>query len=152
LKKRKASGAEQPVAAEPVTRGDGSGHGVYLELLGAGGLYSVNYEYRLPTALALRLGFSWWEFCFLDCSEVITVPVSLTGFVGGRNSHLEFGAGVTWVATNESRVFLVPQLGYRYMQPTGGFLFRLMFTPLIDVSADVGIQPFFGISLGTAWR
>jgi len=33
--------------------------------------------------------------------EVVTVPVSLTAFPGEGNHHVEFGAGVTWAATEE---------------------------------------------------
>jgi hypothetical protein len=133
-----------PAATPPASH-----HALYAELFGAGGLYSINYEYH-TRLVALRAGFSWWEFClFGSCDEVVGVPISITALAGSGDEQLEVGAGVTWLAEH---LFVVPELGYRAMSREGGFLFRVTLTPMFGRNDGAWkILPVIGISLGCAW-
>src|SRR5262245_43039769 len=53
-----ASSAEAPSLAEAERP---AANGVFLEGLGAGVLYSLNYERVVADAVAVRLGFSYWS-------------------------------------------------------------------------------------------
>ena len=73
---------------------------VYLELLGNGGLYSVNFERILYDTLALRVGFATWNSpaIFYDGTppdRFMTVPVTVSYLLGGGERKLELGGGVT---------------------------------------------------------
>lgn len=52
---------------------------IFIEFLGSGVLYSINYERRLGETVALRAGYTrWTELCLMECSglDVVTaVPV-----------------------------------------------------------------------------
>lgn len=126
-------------------------HGLYLELVGAGGLYSFNYEYRPSEHVALRagmgvfsgLGSAFWVF-----------PLAVTALVGGRDHYLELGGGVTVVAEEsyEPQFPLVPQIGYRYMDSSSRWLLRVMFTPWLGRGdSDIGLLPFGGFSIGATF-
>jgi len=101
----------QPAPAEaPQARGADAGdhpspNSVYLEGLGAGLLYSVNYERMVIDEVGVRLGFSYMSFGASATSggmtssasaTFITVPItaSYVGIRSGKHS-LELGGGAT---------------------------------------------------------
>ena len=70
---------------------------VYVELLGNGGVYSVNYERALTPAVRVRVGAaSWTTDSFWSDAEtrIQTFPMTLHVVSGGGAHHLETGIGV----------------------------------------------------------
>jgi len=143
-------------------------HCIYVELLGQGGLYSVNYEHRFSPSLSGRVGFTSWSlpttFLFqVGKIDVIGFPLMLSYLTGEGNSHLEVGVGGVlgsgrWTATSfwgESvsdgpRTFVVgtATVGYRYQPVHKGFLFRIGATPIFGSS---GVRMLGGLSGGYAF-
>jgi len=136
---------------------------VYIELFGQGILYSVNYDYRIKENIALRAGLTTYGINFFSKTNVTGFPMMLNYLSGKRKGHFEAGIGfmpllVTeetgWFSweddekkQSESAVGFIGNinLGYRYQPRTGGFIFRINFTPLIFQEQ---LWPFGGISFG----
>lgn len=135
---------------------------LYVELGGAGLLYSINYDRHLVGRLHLRGGYATLKSNFLFNGRVHMVPVQLA-FVSNTTHALELGAGATLVKdngtsglqpynTNEtgtSRIAASFVVGYRYQPIERGFLFRIGFTPFVGYNGR--FLPFGGISFGYAF-
>lgn len=141
---------------------------LYIEGLGNGGLYSLNYERLFADVVSLRVGFSYaagtstlsgggstssssWTW--------LTVPVMVNYLgIGNDRHHLELGAGILFLHVTGSTsttsfaeggaVGGTATLGYRLQPREGGFVFRAGFTPIFGRG---GILPWGGISLGGAF-
>ena len=137
---------------------------LYIELLGNGGLYSINYERAVTPALRVRVGAgAWTAVSFWSSAEtrIRTVPVMLQ-FVPGRGAHhLEAGAGILvghrhgdLGGGSGAFVSLVGLVGYRYEPRQRRFLFRAGFTPFYGFGGqsgaypDAGFLPSLGLSFG----
>ena len=130
-----------------------SSNTIYVELGGAGGLYSVNYDHRISKEIGFRLGFTAW-------SIVTGFPVTLNYLVGSKGHYLELGIGAVLGFTSfQNRSFVESALrvgqsvgtatiGYRYQPHGGGLLFRIAFTPLFPPNH---FYPWGGISFGYAF-
>lgn len=126
---------------------------VFIELIGNGGLYSLNYEYQF-----LNKGLGRVGICIYP--EAVTVPIMLGQLVGQLKDFLELGVGVTPIfydggseSNSGKALFLTGTIGYRYQKPDGRFLFRIGFTPLINIyepnNEDFdSFIPLGGISFG----
>jgi hypothetical protein len=135
----------------------------YFELLGSGGLYSINYERALAPSVRVRVGAAVWtaeSFWGGSQTEIRTFPVMLH-LLPGRGAHrLEAGLGV--LPGNRGRdagdsggfVSLLGLVGYRYEPPQRRFTFRAGFTPFYGFGEssvaypDSGFLPSFGVSWG----
>jgi hypothetical protein len=148
-KQRRNRQLETEPADVDVERDERREHGFYFELLGAGGAYSVNFEYRPVTPLAVRAGFS--VFAISD-DAVVVFPLSLTGLLGDRH-YFEIGGGMTVVTADELvGLLLVPEIGYRYMPDDSRWLVRVMFTPFISLDpSNSWARPSGGLSLGATF-
>lgn len=140
---------------------------VYLDIMGTGGWYSLNYERSMYSADKLHLGISGGVSAnhFKDFTGKFnpdwSFPVSLNAFYG-RNHHAEFGIGSTFVSVVRANQDYDPEralninmtmtLGYRYQRPEGGFLFRAAYTPIIPVYREYtergGFKNWFSVSFG----
>jgi len=145
---------------------------IYLELGGTSLLYSLNYEHFLNPDLAVRVGFSYISVSAVATNGMTTdtataswatVPL-MAEYLGLRNGahSLEVGAGVNFMymsghaSTFDSTasftgVTAVPaaNIGYRYSDPKGGFVFRAGYTPLFVVTGqDKTVISWFGTSFG----
>ncbi|MEZ4387858.1 MAG: hypothetical protein R3D98_09825 [Candidatus Krumholzibacteriia bacterium] len=126
----------------------------YVEVMGSGGVASVNFEQLVTEKVAMRVGLGgglgWFE-------EQVVAPATVSYLVGDRNSFLELGAGVAFVAVPDdanpddllyddpdSHVAGTAILGYRYQGDWGLFM-RLAFTPLVN---SEGFVPMGGAALG----
>jgi len=120
---------------------------VFLELLGNGGVYSLNYERLVNDHLALRVGYgTWTDSTIFGPSyerEARSMPVSASYLFGPGKRKLEIGGGITF-GHHENREgkssfrSLTAIVGYR-TQPVGrGYLFR------------VGVTPFYSLDSGSA--
>ncbi|HEU0053131.1 MAG TPA: hypothetical protein VFQ39_08130 [Longimicrobium sp.] len=141
---------------------------VYVELLGNGVLYSVNYDRRLTDNVAGRVGVSFLtvEEDDGDRGTLAMAPIVASYLFGEGNSHFEAGLGVLlasasvsdvgddegedWfdLSGSASGVLGTGVLGYRYQRPDGGFVFRAGLTPIFDTEDFI---PWFGVSFGYAF-
>ncbi|WP_080056508.1 hypothetical protein [Spirosoma aerolatum] len=138
---------------------------IYLEGLGAGGFYSLNYERLLLITEKQAYGFRVGTSYFGNIPGNLVLIGELFTLVGKGNHHGDFGIGLTGVTKNTIEPSLVgsrnyfllaiPRLSYRYQKPTGGLMVRAGFTPLIDLSSirvpiitTAGFQPWLGLSIG----
>jgi hypothetical protein len=158
-----AAAAAPAAGQQPV----GPRNNVYLELLGNGGLYSVNYERRFTERASFRGGLGHWttEDWWSNAETTITsVPFGMSWLPGSGTRRLEVGGGLLvgrrgWkpspgtTAENEGFASLTGVLGYRYQPVRSGWTFRAGFTPFFgfgDESAypDRGFLPSLGVSGG----
>jgi len=133
---------------------------IYLELLGPGLLYSINYDFRVTQNWGLRAGFSDWTvpgIFALTSGELgfAGFPITVNCLLGHGSNHLELGAGVVpaVVTLNGNFFFVGPYIngrksilletatvGYRYQPTDGGFVFRICFTPILNKMERSSIQ------------
>ena len=143
---------------------------VYLELLGNGGPFSINYDRRVGEDVAVRIGFASWtaDDLFLGDeaeTEIITVPVTVSWLPGTPSRGVELGGGVLLGnrkqdvpfedgSTSSTFVSLTGIAGYRWQPADGGWTFRVGFTPFFGLGdSDVayperGFFPSGGVSVG----
>ncbi len=142
---------------------------VYLELLGQGILYSVNFDHRFTPSVSVRIGFTSWSFpTFFVLGggriDFLGVPLMVNYLSGEGRSHLELGCGIvlcrasmseTWlwgepvgVGTEAAKVLGTATIGYRYQPRTKGLMVKVAFTPLFSSKR---VLPMGGISLGFAF-
>jgi len=112
---------------------------VFAELLGNGGLYSINYERLFPLqknnfGIAARVGYAYWgnpngtAYTF----SYQTIPVELSALYG-HTHKAELGLGYTPLFMRSGtllydvRHVVGLRVGYRFQQPEGGFFFKCGF-------------------------
>jgi hypothetical protein len=138
-----------------------SKNSIFFEILGNGGLYSINYERSLNTKLYGRIGFS--TFLSFDLlggdtgGRITTIPVLLSYFSGQKKNHFEISGGMLFGKVNTDLVSgaiidLTSFIGYRYQAPGKGFLFRVGITPFLSLDKKAN-YPDKGLSLsgGISW-
>ena len=134
---------------------------LYLELGGNGLVYSINYERLLSENFTLRGGFGITPGLIFAEGTFIHIPITASYLIGSKSSKFETGLGVTYFAGtdikvfgldagDQSLIFLTGIIGYRYTSP-GGFVFRILFTPLYNSETEPEFLPYFGLSLGIAF-
>ncbi|MDX2188785.1 MAG: hypothetical protein SFY32_02885 [Bacteroidota bacterium] len=110
---------------------------VFVELLGNGYLYSLNYDrvinYKSKFKQTFRIGLAYLPFSPL--SE-IHLPFEYNFLFGKKDGHFEMGIGLTpalwtyqYISENDTRFgfYNYLRIGYRYQKPNGGFFFRAGF-------------------------
>lgn len=128
----------------------------YLELLGNGGLYSVNYERFLNEDLyGIRAGFSTISSSENgDTTSVYTAPIMFVKLFGKDSNYLEVGFGRTFVSASVHNDSLNLKgdggiwtgcFGYRYQSEAQGALFKIGLTPFI---AEGNFIPSIGLGFG----
>jgi len=129
---------------------------VFVELLGNGGLYSLNYERLFPLrknglGLSARIGYAYWnsiQTSFKNFSYQ-TIPVELSALYG-HTHKAELGLGYTPLIMRngsllyDTRHVLGLRIGYRYQKPEGGFFFKcgIMMGTYIGRYANDGVFSF----------
>lgn len=122
---------------------------LFLELLGNGGVYSLNYDRIIAPNIAVRAGFSFIPLSVNNYQEILSFPVGASYLFNFPNtpSHIEAGLGLTYLhtATSVQRfqtpsstsplllqhwLTVIPMLGYRLQPKHGGFNFRILWTPI----------------------
>jgi hypothetical protein len=125
----------------------------YVEFLGAGILYSVNYEVTLSDRAGIRLGVGGLPFRGASYIVALGMPTLLFGR-GQHKAVLAGGIALGWIEevalfeTEENFVYGVASLGYQYQPRARGFFMRAAFTPIF---AEGNISEWGGLSLGTAF-
>ncbi len=141
-------------------------NGTYLELLGNGGVFSVNYERFLTSDFSIRAGFAsytgetWWEELWGNKETTLTTfPILGNYFLGNGRNRLELGGGVLLGTkkveyTGEddsdrtSTIFdLTAVVGYRYQDPYGGIILRAGLTPFLALSSGEDAYPNEGFTI-----
>jgi hypothetical protein len=136
---------------------------IFIELLGNGLLYSINYDRMLMENLSVRVGLMYLSLSAADGTEsakvsFMLVPVMLNYLLGSGSHKLEIGAGPVVahasgtasgtggdLAASGTGVAGTAVVGYRYVPKDGGFTFRGGFTPLFSKG---GFFPWVGLSFG----
>ena len=146
--------------ALPGSSSDFARNSIFLEILGNGLFYSLNYDHKIFNHLSARIGGM-----YLGVSEGVTdqnvslllVPVMANYLVGSGSSRLEIGAGLTLGSAGGNidaaggdfdeggLAAFTSTIGYRLQPTDGGFLFRIGFTPIFTAN---GFLPWAGLSLG----
>ncbi|MEE9371524.1 MAG: hypothetical protein V3V00_00560 [Saprospiraceae bacterium] len=124
---------------------------IYLELLGNGRFYSVNYDTRFladrNTGWGARIGVSMYTIP--ETEYVITMPL-LINYMRGNNGHyLEAGFGTVFKAVVDNTFFNVGgtiSLGYRWQPPDKKILLKVNWTPIL--SSDLFAPYWGGMSIG----
>ncbi len=153
---------------------------LYIEFLGAGVIYTINYDRMLSNNVALRIGFGYLSISTLGSASLTAIPITLSWFPFSSEtktpaSKLEIGTGFDYMNTVETPWVLfgpaAPQesatsicftgiVGYRYQSSDGGFVFRIAFTPILFTDSHLqslviggssSMLPFGGISFGIAF-
>jgi len=140
---------------------------VFFELLGNGGLYSLNYERMLTDHLGLRIGYAAWNSPLLfegsPPDRYRTLPVSASYLLGAGERKLELGGGVTLGRGTLDRSFdtrrdfsfrsLTAIVGYRSQPRQRGYLFRAGVTPFysFDKGEEAYPDPGFSFSAGVSF-
>lgn len=135
---------------------------IYVEGLGSGLLYSVNYDTRFSVShrgLGLRLGVG----VVTGSDATAIIPTHLNYLLGSGKHKLEFGLGMTTILeleeesdSNDQHFKPSGTLMYRY-QADNGLLLRAGLAPLFADVDDDSLLPnslFFlwpGVSLGYSW-
>jgi hypothetical protein len=143
---------------------------VYLELLGNGLVYSINYERRLPAwNLGLRAGAGFFTDRISSASGsgnlvLVSFPLVASYYLGPPRHKLELGLGATILyvgASSDSTgtryegsvsglgVAATAVIGYRYIPSHSGLTLGAGFTPLLR--ATKGFLPWGGVSAGYAF-
>jgi hypothetical protein len=150
---------------------------IYVDLLGPGLFYSINYDRMLTDDLSARIGFSYLSFgassgdggtasASAEFSYwAIPLTVSYLG-IGSENNMLEVGGGPIIMNVSGSGVIetddtktgaeasatlfaMTGMVGYRHQPSDGGFVFRIGASPVMAFGA--GVLPWGYLSLGAAF-
>lgn len=133
---------------------------VFFEILGTGGLYSVNYDTRFnrrPDGLGMKVGLSYTQ---VTEASLFTVPVQLNYLLGKSEKYFEIGLGATYASAeidsfgddedgeSGSTVFGTMTFGYRKQPLDGGFMFRGGVSPVFGKGYFIPYYPYlsFGYS------
>ncbi len=132
---------------------------VYLEVLGNGGAYSLNYERAFSPKFLLRVGFASWSSSapFGGDESITTIPVMINSLFGTGNHKFEGGLGFllggekhsgneAWPESSDTIFALTGVAGYRYQKPSGGIIFRAGLTPFLNLGDSE--YPDFNFSAG----
>jgi hypothetical protein len=154
-----------------------SPNSVYLEFLGNGLFYSINYDHLFTESFGGRVGASyiatWW-------SSAGTFPLMAYYLNGSGNHKLELGLGACVILQTENQgvsfwdedeeiegsgVLGTATVGYRYQRAERGIVFRVGLTPFLGKFVKETLLPslhydrqdvyrfrfFGGISVGYAF-
>jgi len=142
---------------------------VYLELGGAAGLWSLNYDctiWKIGESCKLngRAGLGMLsEFNGAGFPDLL-LPIS-SNFLLGKNKHrIETGLGVTlfnWSLrdsekasgfTRKTELLQHLNLGYRFQKVDGGIMFRISYTPIIHNDGKQRFEHWMGFSIGKTFK
>lgn len=133
---------------------------IFLEALGSGGLFSLNYDQRLKSGndgLGVRIGLGLGTGYEINADEYkrrVTLPLMVNYIFGRGRSGLETGIGITpeyavSKPQDDQRMNAWGNLNvlYRFQPTKKGFIMRVGWTPIIGAGGD--LDPYFaGVSFG----
>lgn len=130
----------------------------YLELLGNGGLYTLNYERNIHykdnhrTNVRFGIAYLWWEA--MRTPVIVIEPIYLKE---AKNHFLELSIGLTaWYGesniypdangTKKIVTFLMPRVGYRYQSLRNNWFLRAGIVPFYFTEGKIRSDRGLGIS------
>lgn len=137
---------------------------IQLDLAGHGALYSLNYERVIFNhsyfKTTIQLGFGM--FPSFDNPSYFslynyTIPILINEIYSFNKHHIEAGIGIAFYYTKPIRSrlneyewieLIALRLGYRYQKPDGKWLYRISFSPLIEIENDFNFSPWGSFSIG----
>lgn len=142
-----------------------SQNSIYLELLGSGLVYSINYERSINQFLSGRIGFMYDLLHLViaddeDEQDRLNMLPLMLYYIPGKSKHkLEIGLGIAFVFTkgkfddvgifdSDTNLVGATTIGYRIQPESRGVIFRISFTPFFG---DEGVLPWGGLSVGVVW-
>ncbi len=134
-----------------------AGNIIYAEIGGLGYYYTVNYEMTIQSMdrrmMNLRLGAGFMPET-KDGTKATRISLPLLFYLAfGEINQFEVGAGVTYRIFIEKKIIPSASFGFRHQKPFGGFMYRIAFTPTVEMD-DAGyriISFWGGISFGYAF-
>lgn len=141
---------EEEPADKPASR---NAKQLYVELLGPGGFYSINYDFRFgqkEKGLGMRAGAS---AIFAGGDGFVSLPVGLNYLAGRKGNYMELGGGASLVTGEDflegSGVYGYLTMGYRRQAyRKRGITWRANFSPLFFFEGGFTLIPWVGFSLG----
>lgn len=129
----------------------------YFELLGSGGLGSMNYEQvfyqKSNYQFTWRAGLS---VAPIDKNNGVGIifPLLLNTRIGKQKHKLELGIGQGVTITTKGHLFILAPalLGYRYEPVNKSLFYRVSYTPLISYIIDFQVQNWLGLSVGYTFK
>lgn len=149
----------------PVAHPDGLiRQSIFVEALGSGGLYSINYDRRIRSGnegLGLRLGLgagTLYSDSRDNIKRYLTLPLMVNYIAGKGRSGIEGGIGITpgWalsepVGDSRTSLWANLNLGYRFQPIRKGLLLRAIWSPMLNFNG--GSDPSWaGVSLGYSFK
>jgi hypothetical protein len=166
-----------PAINKPLPRGKTAAKTrfLYAEILGSGGLYSLNYDFRFDKTTAAKWGLrAGIEYLLLDTYNfsgdklnysTLIVPFMVNYLVGNQHHFLELGVGAAYVIKRKHGTLLseeyeyfigninrrIPHsygtlsIGYRYQPVKGKLMWGIALTPMVGNSF---ILPNMGFKIG----
>jgi hypothetical protein len=149
---------------------------IYLDLLGPGLLYSINYDREIVDDVSVRIGFSYMSYGVSASSgtasasanfSYLSIPITASYLgIGSENNMLELGGGGMImnfkgdgllksdegsgrVGGSTTTFAMTGIAGYRHQPSDGGFVFRVGASPV--VTFGYGVIPWGYLSLGAAF-
>ncbi|MEI7736532.1 MAG: hypothetical protein WCI49_13770 [Ferruginibacter sp.] len=114
---------------------------LYADFATRGAYYSVNYDRIFKEGRqftkSYRAGFSATD-------KTIALPIGINFFTGHQASHMEisltlvpyidnYKSFLSSIDLSDKKMLIIPGVGYRYQKPEGGFFFRAVAAPAIDL-------------------
>jgi hypothetical protein len=147
---------------------------IYVDLLGPGLIYSLNYDREIVPDLSARIGISYMSLGASSSDgsasvsfSYLAIPITASYLgIGSQSNCLELGGGPVimnfkgsgLVESNDESVAagasvttlaLTGMAGYRHQPADGGFLFRIGVSPMMVLGAN--FVPWGYLSLGAAF-
>jgi len=124
-----------------------------FELLGSGGLASLNYESQFLnrdlTDLYFRAGFSVMPIDANNGAALI-FPLMVHSTIGKSSHKLDIGLGQTFTITTKGQFFLrMPfSTGYRFEPEDKKYYLRASYTPIISYIYNFQSENWGGLTFG----
>ncbi|HEU4583971.1 MAG TPA: hypothetical protein VFS67_37195 [Polyangiaceae bacterium] len=168
--------ADKAVSAAPDAKHEGreAKNALYVDLLGPGLIYSLNYDREIVPDLSARIGISYMSLGASSSDgsasvsfSYLAIPITASYLgIGSQNNCLELGGGPVimnfkgsgLIESNDESVSagasvttlaLTGMAGYRHQPADGGFLFRIGVSPMMVFGAN--FVPWGYLSLGAAF-
>jgi len=144
----------KPKIIKPIEKGETPAKTIFVEGLGIGIFYSLNYDTRFAKrpkndGFGFRAGFSYLEVLF--------VPLQINYLIGYKH-YLEIGSGITFASKNldigrgaygGANITPSASIGYRFQPAKSGFMFRVNADAFLPFALNNdGIMPWLGVSVG----
>jgi len=152
----------KPNYGQDIEKMDNRKHLCYIEVGGAGGYGSLNYEYLLKQIDKLKLsvnaGISTYHLYDYNnnLNPDLIIPISIHGYFGS-NHHIDFGVGQTianivyfdnstFKPIRKNSFSTNLSIGYRFKKDKGRIMNKIAYSPIIEQNKIY--RNWFSIALG----